>query len=86
MHGLLQDLVAAHRPAVLLVTHDVDEAIALADRIVVLDRGRIATIRRVAPEIRTSTDAAGHESLRRDLLAALGVEAAHTTEPAAVGL
>ena len=85
MHGLLQDLVAAHRPAVLLVTHDVDEAIALADRIVVLDRGRIATVRPVPPAIRSSADAAGHESLRRDLLTALGVEAARTTEPAAVG-
>ena len=78
MHGLLQDLVAAHRPAVLLVTHDVDEAIALADRIVVLDHGRIATVRTVAPAFRTSaagthTDAAGHDALRRDLLADLGV-------------
>src|SRR6478735_3216470 len=85
MHGLLQDLVAAHRPAVLLVTHDVDEAIALADRIVVLDRGRIATVRPVAPAIRSSADAAGHEALRRDLLTALGVEPVHTPEPAAVG-
>ncbi|MGN7150889.1 ABC transporter ATP-binding protein [Arthrobacter sp. SAFR-179] len=91
MHGLLQDLVAAHRPAVLLVTHDVDEAIALADRIVVLDHGRIATVRPVSPEIRSSTNAAGHEALRRDLLAALGVFTAagakptRTAEPAAVG-
>ena len=74
MHGLLRDLVAAHRPAVLLVTHDVDEAIALADRIVVLDSGRVATVRTVAPEIGTSADAAGHEALRRDLLTALGVD------------
>jgi len=97
MHGLLQDLVAAHRPAVLLVTHDVDEAIALSDRIVVLDQGRIATVRPVSPGIRSSADAAGHEALRRDLLTALGVEPvhvpepphpadpAHTTQPAAVG-
>ncbi|TQJ33970.1 ABC transporter ATP-binding protein [Arthrobacter sp. SLBN-122] len=91
MHGLLQDLVAAHRPAVLLVTHDVDEAIALADRIVVLDHGRITTVRPVSPEIRSSTNAAGHEALRRDLLAALGVlsaagvEPTHTAEPGAVG-
>lgn len=91
MHGLLQDLVAAHRPAVLLVTHDVDEAIALADRIVVLDHGRISTIRTVSPEIGTpaagtNAAAAGHEALRRDLLTALSVEATHTPEPAAVGL
>ncbi|MFF2345638.1 ABC transporter ATP-binding protein [Pseudarthrobacter sp. NPDC058119] len=85
MHGLLKDLVAAHRPAVLLVTHDVDEAIALADRIVVLDHGRIATVRPVSARIRSSADAAGHEALRRDLLTALGVNAAHTAEPAAVG-
>ncbi|MDR7159626.1 ABC transporter ATP-binding protein [Arthrobacter sp. BE255] len=74
MHGLLRELVAAHRPAVLLVTHDVDEAIALADRIVVLDSGRVATVRTVAPEIGTAVDAAGHEALRRDLLTALGVD------------
>ncbi|MFF2028741.1 ATP-binding cassette domain-containing protein [Arthrobacter sp. NPDC058192] len=87
MHGLLQDLVAAHRPAVLLVTHDVDEAIALADRIVVLDHGRIATVRNVAPQVGSAADAAGHEALRRDLLKALGVNTAVSTgdEPAAAG-
>jgi len=41
MHGLLQDLCARHRPAVLLVTHDVDEAILLADRVLVLTSGAI---------------------------------------------
>ena len=73
MHGLLRDLIAAHTPAVLLVTHDVDEAIALADRIVVLDHGRVSTVRVVEPEVASS--AASHEALRRDLLAALGVGA-----------
>ena len=34
-------------PAVLLVTHDVDEAIALADRVIVLDDGVVATDVRV---------------------------------------
>jgi sulfonate transport system ATP-binding protein len=41
MHHLVEDLWAQHRPAVLLVTHDVDEALLLADRILVLDEGRI---------------------------------------------
>lgn len=41
MHGLVKRLVSIHNPAVLLVTHDVDEAIALADRIIVLDQGVI---------------------------------------------
>jgi sulfonate transport system ATP-binding protein len=47
MHGLLRDLHQRHRPAVLLATHDVDEAIELADRVLVLDRGRIAVDRQV---------------------------------------
>jgi sulfonate transport system ATP-binding protein len=42
MHTLVRELVAAHRPGVLLVTHDVDEAIVLADRILVMREGRIA--------------------------------------------
>ncbi len=41
MHGLLQDLCARHHPAVPLVTHDVDEAILLADRVLVLTDGTI---------------------------------------------
>ena len=41
MHGLLRELYERHRPAVLLVTHDVDEAVVLADRVLVLEDGRI---------------------------------------------
>ena len=41
MHALLRELCDRHRPAVLLVTHDVDEAIVLADRVLVIDDGRI---------------------------------------------
>jgi sulfonate transport system ATP-binding protein len=43
MHVLVKELVARHRPGVLLVTHDVDEAIALADRILVMRNGVIAS-------------------------------------------
>src|SRR5690606_6049311 len=42
MQALLGELCRRHQPAVLLVTHDVDEALQLADRIVVLTDGRIS--------------------------------------------
>jgi sulfonate transport system ATP-binding protein len=66
MHALLRELWVRHRPSVLLVTHDVDEAIALADRVLVLERGRIGLDVAIDRE-RTRGD---H---RRRLLAALGV-------------
>nr|WP_028655248.1 ABC transporter ATP-binding protein [Nocardioides sp. J54] len=39
--ALVSDLVATHRPAVLMVTHDVEEALLLADRVLVMDAGRL---------------------------------------------
>ncbi|MGW0200492.1 ABC transporter ATP-binding protein [Nonomuraea sp. NPDC003201] len=66
MHGLLRRLYEEHRPAVLLVTHDVDEAIALADRVLVLDHGRIAAEQRLDAG-RSATE------IRSELLRALGV-------------
>jgi sulfonate transport system ATP-binding protein len=42
IHRLVLDLWTRHRPGILLVTHDVDEALLLADRVLVLDGGRIA--------------------------------------------
>jgi sulfonate transport system ATP-binding protein len=45
--ALVRDLWRAHQPAVLMVTHEVDEAIALADRVLVLDSGRIAAQERI---------------------------------------
>jgi len=73
MHALLQDLCARHHPAVLLVTHDVDEAILLADRVLVLTDGAISVDLQVGlarPRDR------GHDrfsELRVRLLAELGV-------------
>lgn len=73
MHGLLDDLVRAHRPTVLLVTHDVDEAIVLADRIVVLDEGRLAVDCHVDLDKPRSITDPGFRDIREDLLTALGV-------------
>lgn len=72
MHDLLLQLIRQHRPTVLLVTHDVDEAIKLADRVLVMDAGRIILDRPVAlthPRAKAPEFAA----LRGALLAALGV-------------
>ncbi|MBF9067072.1 ABC transporter ATP-binding protein [Streptacidiphilus fuscans] len=73
MHTLLRELWQRHHPTVLLVTHDVDEAVVLADRVLVLDHGRIAvdlTIDR--PHPRSYRDPQLGE-YRERLLAALGV-------------
>jgi sulfonate transport system ATP-binding protein len=41
MHQLVIEIWRRHAMAILLVTHDVDEALALADRVVLMDEGRI---------------------------------------------
>lgn len=77
MHVLLKKLCAAHRPAVLLVTHDVDEAIVLADRVIVLDDGVVSSDLRIElPTGRSQADPA-FAALRTRLLAELGVEDDH---------
>uniref|UniRef100_B0SY38 ABC transporter related n=1 Tax=Caulobacter sp. (strain K31) TaxID=366602 RepID=B0SY38_CAUSK len=73
MHDLVLSLWREHQPAVLLVTHDVDEAIAMADRVLVLDKGRIAAEERIGLERPRQPDARFH-AIRRRLLSRLGVE------------
>ncbi|MFD8395932.1 ABC transporter ATP-binding protein [Streptomyces sp. NPDC059680] len=77
MHTLLRDLWQRHRPSVLLVTHDVDEAIVLADRVLVLDQGRIALDLTIDhPHPRTYREPVLGE-YREHLLTALGVTEDH---------
>ncbi|WP_369367089.1 ABC transporter ATP-binding protein [Streptomyces sp. CG4] len=77
MHHLLRDLWTRHRPSVLLVTHDVDEAIVLADRVLVLDRGRIGLDLPIdRPHPRSYREPVLGE-YRERLLAALGVTEDH---------
>jgi sulfonate transport system ATP-binding protein len=71
---LLLDLWRQHRFGVLLVTHDVDEAVALADRVLVLDEGRVVytlSIDEPRPPLGEAT--AETERYRVDLLDKLGV-------------
>ena len=75
MHALLQDLCARHRPAVLLVTHDVDEAILLADRVLVLTDGRITLDLPVRLDRPRDRGHPGFIALRTRLLDELGAAA-----------
>ncbi|MET9258518.1 ABC transporter ATP-binding protein [Amycolatopsis sp. NPDC004079] len=71
MHRLVEDLWRTHKPAVLLVTHDVDEALVLADRILVLGEGHIVAEHVLGqPRPRKAAD---HAEVRSRVLADLGV-------------
>ena len=75
MHQLVIELWRRHAMAILIVTHDVDEAIALADRVVVLDQGRIAKSWRI--ETRRDERAPSHHEIaqiRGEVMRALGVK------------
>ncbi len=74
MQDLVGELFRRHQPAVLLVTHEVDEAIALADRILVLRDGRFAVDVRIdapqparphRPRLRRVPAPAPHRARRR---------------------
>lgn len=73
------DLWGRHGPGILLVTHDVDEAMLLADRILVLDRGVIAHESRVDLPRPRHRDHRDLIALRSTLLTRLGVTLEGTT-------
>ncbi|MCA2213157.1 ABC transporter ATP-binding protein [Jidongwangia harbinensis] len=78
--ALVAKLWADHRPAVLLVTHDVEEALRLADRALVLRDGRIAEEFVVDVPRPREVDHPRLLTLRRDLLRALGVKTSESEE------
>jgi sulfonate transport system ATP-binding protein len=74
MQSLVAELWLAHRPAVLLVTHDVEEALLLADRVLVLAHGHLIEDLPVPLPRPRRRSATGFDKLRVRLLAALGVD------------
>ncbi|WP_213295155.1 ATP-binding cassette domain-containing protein [Paraburkholderia sacchari] len=75
MHALIERLWREHRFTALLVTHDVHEAVALGDRILLVEQGRIALDQRVPlerPRARADARFAGIEE--RVLQRVLGSE------------
>ena len=73
MHRLVLRLWAHHQPAVLLVTHDVDEALALSDRVLVLAGGQIAFSERIDVPRPRERDHPELAALRTRLLIELGI-------------
>ncbi|MFE6515903.1 hypothetical protein [Streptomyces sp. NPDC057748] len=71
--------------AVLLVTHDVDEALLLADRALVMRDGAIAYDTPVGLDRPRSASDAGFAALRSRLLAELGVAGDAPAAPLASG-
>lgn len=74
MQALLMRLVERKRPTIILVTHDVDEALLLADRILVLKDGQIAEDHSVSVPHPRRDHQIEITSLRTRLLKSLGVE------------
>lgn len=75
VQDLVADLWQRHFPAVVLVTHDVDEALRLADRVLVMADGRIRDDQLVELDRPRRVDDPGYPVLRRQLLSQLGVQA-----------
>lgn len=76
MHALILSIWRRHNPSVLLVTHDVDEALLLADRVLVLDRGAIVADRLLPRQSQDRSLApAVREHHKAELLSLLGVTA-----------
>ncbi|MEU9442265.1 ABC transporter ATP-binding protein [Streptomyces sp. NPDC048304] len=77
MHDLVRALRSKHHAAMLLVTHDVDEAIALADRILVMRDGRIGAAHPVQLSAADREASVAREELRSALLNDLGIAGHH---------
>jgi sulfonate transport system ATP-binding protein len=75
MRALLLELWREHGFGVLLVTHDVDEAVALADRVLVLEQGRVVPALGIDDPRRPLSDpAVKTEHYRAELFERLGVQ------------
>ncbi|MFD5447546.1 ABC transporter ATP-binding protein [Streptomyces sp. NPDC003470] len=73
MQDLLVEVLRGTGATVVFVTHDVDEALFLGDRVALLGSGRLIAVRDVPrPRDRTAHDDPARVTLRRDVLTSLG--------------
>ncbi|MER6556168.1 ATP-binding cassette domain-containing protein [Streptomyces sp. NPDC001027] len=72
MQDLLVEVLHGTGATVVFVTHDVDEALFLGDRVALLGAGRLVAVRDVPrPRDRTAHDDPARAALRRDVLTSL---------------
>ncbi|MBJ6617863.1 MULTISPECIES: ABC transporter ATP-binding protein [Streptomyces] len=73
MQDLLVDVLRGTGATVVFVTHDVDEALFLGDRVALLGAGRLVAVREVPrPRERAAHDDPARLALRREVLTSLG--------------
>lgn len=94
LQDALLDLIQETRPTVLLVTHDVDEALFLADRVLVFSKRPAVVLKEFQLDRYVKThDLAEMAPIRREILELLGIDtgyhklsgaAAHTDQPEGV--
>ncbi|MFK0154969.1 ABC transporter ATP-binding protein [Streptomyces sp. NPDC090499] len=74
MQDLLVEVLAGTGATVVFVTHDVDEALFLGDRVALLTAGRVASVRDVPrPRERGALDDPARVALRRTVLSSFGI-------------
>lgn len=73
LYSLMRDIRDRYNKTILMVTHDFRDAMALADRIVILSRGKIADAHLITPDMRHDPVASNGliQKIRAQLLAAL---------------
>jgi NitT/TauT family transport system ATP-binding protein len=72
MQDLLVEVLAGTGATVVFVTHDVDEALFLGDRVALLGAGRLTAVRDIPhPRDRAAHDAPALAALRHDVLTSL---------------
>jgi len=78
LQDVLRDLIREASPTVLLVTHDVDEALFLADRVLVFSQRPARVLKEVhLAHLPKSHDLSAFAAERREILGLLGIDAHH---------
>ena len=82
LQDALRDLIREQRPTVLLVTHDVDEALFLADHLLVFSPRPATILKEFNLAQREKThDLSDFAPMRREILGLLGIHAEHIEQP-----